>query len=93
MSKYKQSDNLAYAINTKRTVTVKRGNTIKVKDVRRLRSENGRQRRKKMWCLKTKETMYEWLKPWEKYMYYRSININIKWRLQMKKSEKETWVH
>ena len=48
MSKYKQSDSIAYAINTKRTVTVKKGNTIKVKDVRRLRSEDGRQRRKKM---------------------------------------------
>ena len=48
MSRYKQGDSLLYTINTKRTVTVKKSNTIKVKDVRRLRYEDGRQRRKKM---------------------------------------------
>ena len=42
-----------------RTVTVKKGNTMKVRDVRRLMSEDRGQRRKKMGCLKTKETMYE----------------------------------
>ena len=42
-----------------RTVTVKKGNTMKVKDVRRLKSEDGILRRKKMRCMKTKETMYE----------------------------------
>ena len=63
MSKYKYSDDLAYAINTKRTVTVKKGNTMKVKDVRRLKLEDGGPRRKKMGCLKMKETMYEWLEP------------------------------
>ena len=48
MSKYEQSNSLAYARNTVKTVTVKKGNTMKVKDVKRLRSEDGRQRRKKM---------------------------------------------
>ena len=63
MSKYKYNNNLAYAINIQRTVTVKKGNTMKVKDVRRLKLEDGRLRRKKMRCMKTKETMYECLKP------------------------------
>ena len=59
MSKYKYRDNLAYAINIKRTVTVEKGNTMKVKDVRRLKSEDGGPRRKKTRSLETKETMYE----------------------------------
>ena len=59
MSKYKYSDDLAYAINTKVTVTVKKGNTMKVKDVGRLKLEDGGPRRKKMRYLNTKETMHE----------------------------------
>ena len=47
MSKYKYSNDLAYAINTIRIVTVKKGNTMKVKDVRRLRSEDGEPRRRR----------------------------------------------
>ena len=47
MSTYEYSDNLAYAVNIKRTVTVKKGNTMKVKDVRRLKSEDGGPRRRK----------------------------------------------
>ena len=54
MSKYKYSNDLAYAINTITTVTVKKGNTMKVKDVRRLKLEDGGPRRKKTRCLKTK---------------------------------------
>ena len=54
MSKYKYSNNLAYAINIQRTVTVKKGNTIKVKDVRRLKSEDEGPGRKKMRRLKLK---------------------------------------
>ena len=54
MSKYKYNNKLAYAINIQRTVTVKKGNTMKVKDVRRLKSEDGRPRRKKMESLKLK---------------------------------------
>ena len=69
MSKYKQSSNLAYAINIIRTVTVKKGNTMKVKDVRRQKSDDRRQgRRKNMSCLKRKETMYKWLKALKTYV-------------------------
>ena len=42
-------------MNIPRTVTVKKGHYMKVKDVRRLRSEDGGQRRKKMGCLKTRD--------------------------------------
>ena len=48
MSIYKQSDSLAYAMNNEKDCYSEKGNTMKVKDVRRLRSEDGRQRRKKM---------------------------------------------
>ena len=34
--------NLAYAMNTIKTVTVKKGNTMKVKDVRRQKSDDRR---------------------------------------------------
>ena len=48
MSKYKYNNKLAYVINIQGAVTVKKGNTMKVKDIRRLKSEDRRPRRKKM---------------------------------------------
>ena len=54
MSKYKYSNYLAYAINIQRTVTMKKGNTMKVKHVRRLKSEDGGPRRRKNRSLKQK---------------------------------------
>ena len=54
MLKYKYSDDIACATNIKRTVTVKKGNTMKVKDVRRLKLEDGGPRRRKTKSLKPK---------------------------------------
>ena len=44
MYKYEQNNNLAYAASVLRTVTVKKGNDMKVKEVRRQMSEDGKKK-------------------------------------------------
>ena len=43
MKNVKNESNLAYAMNTIRTVTVKKGSIMKVKNVRRQKSDDRRQ--------------------------------------------------
>ena len=92
MSKYKYNNNLAYATNIKRTVTMKKGNTVKVKDVRRLKSEDGGPRRKKMRSLETKRDNVWMTKTLKKCIYYKNANVKFKCRLQKKKNGRESWV-
>ena len=45
-------------MNTIRTVTVKRDNTMKVKDVRRQKSDDRRWEEERRWCLKKRDNVW-----------------------------------